>query len=343
MDFSIGFKNLPFVPEENQVIYVESVYDEKLNDLIRRNYEVLKQSFEFWGFCFVYLPLYFKDKEIEDKIRYTAPYIPSSVIEKIEKKNSYLLDFMTRPENRAKILPSLICCPRIVKDEWIFNGFTFDMYNVDVECSLNIAAITQKTRDIYYKNKEEEGQTLFRRGNQYENTLKTVEEKEIEEILANLQNTVRELRLRGVALGAIREIIDNQEPLSSLVITDDLRIFLPAYNNIEIVMSAQIKALYFLFLNHPEGIVLQNIEEYHSELINYYKQTSKGVLTPKMEESIRRLEVYGNNQINVLLTRIREAFCFKFDEHLARNYYVSGEKGEVYGIPLNPELIEWRD
>ena len=168
-------------------------------------------------------------------------------------------------------------------------------------------------------------------------------ECEIEEILKNIQTNVGKLRLMGVALGAIHEFIDEQEPLSPLVITEDLRIFLPQYNNIEIELSAQRKALFFLFLNHPEGIVLQRLDEYHNELLNYYKQTNNGVLTPKMEDSIKKLEEYGNNQLNVLITRIREAFCLKFDERLARNYFISGERGEPYRIPLDRDLLEWKE
>ena len=168
-------------------------------------------------------------------------------------------------------------------------------------------------------------------------------EREIEEILKNIQTNVGKLRLMGVALGAIHEFIDELEPLSPLVITEDLRIFLPQYNNIEIELSAQRKALFFLFLNHPEGIVLQRLEDYHNEFVNYYKQTNKGVLTPKMEESIKKLEEYGNNQVNVLITRIREAFCLKFDERLARNYFISGERGLLYRIPLDRDLVKWEE
>lgn len=189
----------------------------------------------------------------------------------------------------------------------------------------------------------EEGRTLFSKvmDETEESFLKG--ELEIKEILNNIQTNVGKLRLMGVALGAIHEFIDELEPLSPLVITEDLRIFLPQYNNIEIELSAQRKALFFLFLNHPEGIVLQHLEEYHNELLNYYKQTNNGVLTPKMEESIKKLEEYGNNQLNVLITRIREAFCLKFDERLARNYFISGERGQLYRIPLDPQLVEWEE
>jgi hypothetical protein len=191
------------------------------------------------------------------------------------------------------------------------------------------------------KRKEEDDDILFRCGDKEEEIVEPEIDTETAEIYAKVEAYVKLLRLKGIELAVIHEFIDRQEPLSPLVITDDLRLFLPLYNNIEIVMSAQIKALYFLFLNHPEGIVLQHLEEYHNELINYYKQTNNGILTPKMEESIKKLEAYGNNQLNVLIARIREAFCMKFDEHLARNYFISGEKGQPYRIPLNPQLVNW--
>lgn len=338
MKFSIGFKDLPFEPENFQVIYIESAYDDRLNEIIKNNYDALKKDFKYWGFSFVYLPLYFKEKEVEDRTCYTAPYLSLSVIKNIEKSSSYLLNFMTRPENRTKVLPSLICCPNMEGDEWIFKGFTFDLPDANAGCCLNIAEITKKVRDIYSANDSDN--IRFRI---VDDIPKTPEDKEIKEILDNLEVTVRKLRLRGIALSAIREFIDEQEPLSPLVITEDLRLFLPLYNNIEIELSAQKKALYFLFLNHPEGIVLQHLGDYHNELVNYYKQTNNGVLTPKMEESIRKLETYGNNQLHVVIARIREAFCVKFDERLARNYFIRGEKGQPYIISLDQELIKWED
>ena len=73
----------------------------------------------------------------------------------------------------------------------------------------------------------------------------------------------------------------------------------------------------------------------------YYRQTNNGVLTPKMEESMKKLEAYGNNQLHVIITRIRGAFCSNFDERLASNYFISGERGEPYRIPLDPQLVEW--
>lgn len=392
--YSIAFKNLPFSPDENQVIYVENVYDENVNNFIRENYDCLVAEFRKKNLEFVYLPLYF-NTEFEMKLRYYAPYISEREI----LQSSYMLDFMVRPENKIHITPSLIFHPKQREDEWVFSALYMDDINT------NVADIVQKVDDVivcltirdvlsgvkkaefqivkpvededddilfrlpdepenlnepesFYgegDNKSEgyenstmfkekpDDDILFRSGDDKEEIVESEIDPETAEIYAKVETYVKLLRLKGIELAVIHEFIDKQEPLSTLVITEDLRLFLPLYNNIEIELSAQKKALYFLFLNHPEGIVLQHLEEYHNEFVNYYKQSNKGVLTPKMEESIKKLEAYGNNQLNVLIARIREAFCLKFDEHLARNYFISGEKGQPYRIPLASNLIEWEE
>lgn len=73
------------------------------------------------------------------------------------------------------------------------------------------------------------------------------------------------------------------------------------------------------------------------------------ICCPNMEgdewifKGFTKLETYGNNQLHVVIARIREAFCIKFDERLARNYFIHGEKGQPYIISLDQELIKWED
>ena len=415
MRLSVGLRDLPFTPDNKQVIYVENSYDEKVNLFIKKNYDSLVAGFRFYGLEFVYLPLYFNANDIETKVRYYAPYLVSQIKEPDSLRSSYLLNYMVHPENKTKLPASLLFAPRQETGEWIYHGFSLDDM---IGSGAGVVDVVEKTNNEILRikaeiegevrfrispsddndserarfrkvpaeeeNKVEESRTLFRkveespeesldRTRREEEKLKkkrrswgfgslfsewmcdmavSLDEEDDEEyneaqgnvgeILADLQANVEKLRLMGVALGAIHEFIDKQEPLSQLVITDDLRLLLPLYN-VEIELSAQKKALYFLFLNHPEGIVLQCLEDYHNEFVNYYKQTNKGVLTPKMKESIKKLEEYGNNQLNVLITRIREAFCLKFDERLARNYFISGERGESYRIPLDQDLVKWEE
>lgn len=379
MNFQLSFANLPFKPDKSQVIYVEEFYDEQANRFITDNYHELKQWFEYRGHEFIYLPMLFKDDELKRKVLYYAPYLETKIVADKSLRSSYLLNFLSSSHLGEAVKPSILFGPERCGDEWLFQAYELPLSGVaskdiiqllDAVSSgtlfVNESCATSENVLMNYQPSSEPRSSMSIESDEKRSALKRslfsrmvdkiqgelfeddVEEyaplrDEVAEILESLENNVKKLRLQGVTLSAIHEFIDKQEPLSPLVITDDLRIFLSQYNNIEIELSAQRKALYFLFLNHPEGIVLQRLEEYHKELMNYYKQTSGGVVTPRMEESIKRLETYGNNQLNVVLTRIREAFCTKFDERLARHYYITGERGQAYKIGLPSELIRWEE
>ena len=47
------------------------------------------------------------------------------------------------------------------------------------------------------------------------------------------------------------------------------------------------------------------------------------------------------NSINEKCARIRAAFVNKFDEHLAKNYYITGNRGGVKKITLPRDLVVW--
>lgn len=166
---------------------------------------------------------------------------------------------------------------------------------------------------------------------------------ETDRILRDLRNTVQKLRLEGVSLMAIHEFIDKQEPLSRMTITSDYRIFLPDYNNMEIEMGALPKAVYFLFLRYPEGIVYKHMPDYFGELLNIYKQLRPGTDEARLNLTITKVVNPLGNALNENIARIRKAFVEKFDEHLANNYIITGERGSQYSIPLDRNLITWEE
>ena len=127
MKYSIAFRGLPFEPEKRQVIYVENLYDERINAIIRDIYEQLKWTFKRANLDFIYLPMFFNDEETKEKILYYAPYLTSEIIENAELRNNYLLSYMSNLGNREKIGPSLIYAPQKEDDEWIFQGQSIDL------------------------------------------------------------------------------------------------------------------------------------------------------------------------------------------------------------------------
>lgn len=167
--------------------------------------------------------------------------------------------------------------------------------------------------------------------------------QETQRLLAELQANVQRLRLEGVSLMAIHEFIDKQEPLSRMVITEDYRILLPEYNGMEIEMGALPKAIYFLFLRYPKGIVCKHMPDYYNELLGIYRQLRPNTDEARLNLTVTKVVNPLGNALNENIARIRKAFVEKFDEHLAANYIVTGERGQQYAVPLDRDLISWEE
>jgi hypothetical protein len=162
-----------------------------------------------------------------------------------------------------------------------------------------------------------------------------------DDLIEEIRIRIGELKKRGVQKHLIRDILDDHLTLSRLVITQDFRIFLPDYNNKEIVMAPLPKAVFLLFLNHPEGIIFKQLHDYYSELLGTYKQLTNRVVEIGIRKSIRDLTDPTKNSINEKCSRIREAFLKEFDDRFAHHYYVTGKYGEPKKIILPRELVKW--
>ena len=132
---------------------------------------------------------------------------------------------------------------------------------------------------------------------------------------------------------------DDSEKLSRLVITKDFRILLPDYYNMEIKMEPLVKAVYFLFLKHPEGIMFKFLPDYREELTQIYVNLKPNGMNERVLQSIEDVTNPTLNSINEKCARISGAF--QFDEKLARHYYIEGKRGEAKKIALPRDLVVW--
>ena len=109
--------------------------------------------------------------------------------------------------------------------------------------------------------------------------------------------------------------------LSPLVITEDYRFLLPDYGNREVQLSPIHKALYLLFLIHPEGIEFKNLVDHREELFALYRQIGNRIDPDKITETVNRLTNPLDNAINEKCSRIKAAFSDLMDEYQA-DYYI---------------------
>ena len=157
---------------------------------------------------------------------------------------------------------------------------------------------------------------------------KTVEEvaEELKGLVGALKQQNRTdliLRASGVPLLEQLRIEAARGQLSRLLITKNFRFILMDHGNKEIELQPVHKAVYLLFLAHPEGIEFKQLSDYREELLGYYLKMSQSIDKQKVEESIDRLVNPLDNAINEKCSRIKNVFLSLMDEYSASYYIVS--------------------
>lgn len=112
--------------------------------------------------------------------------------------------------------------------------------------------------------------------------------------------------------------------LSRLMITRDYRFLLIDLDNKEIELQPVHKAVYLLFLAHPEGIEFKRLRDYREELLKYYMATARLMDKEKIIESVEHLVNPLDNAINEKCSRIKRVFNGLMDEYTASYYIISG-------------------
>lgn len=188
-------------------------------------------------------------------------------------------------------------------------------------------------------------------------------ERTPEEIAVDLSLSVKELVAAGrkdlllKAIGAplLEElrIEAARAKLSRLLITKDYRFFLMDLGNKEIELQPVHKAVYLLFLAHPEGIEFKRLTDYRAELTRYYMGTAKMMDKEKILEGVDHLVNPLDNAINEKSSRIKKVFLDIMDEYTASYYIISGHtQKHIAGssriwyerlkvITLPRELVVW--
>lgn len=128
--------------------------------------------------------------------------------------------------------------------------------------------------------------------------------------------------------------------LSRLTITNKFAIILTDYNK-EVKMEPLTKAVYLLYLYHPEGIAFKHLPDYKDELQDIYSKLKPLGLN---ESAIKSIDDVTNpllNSINEKCSRIRAAFVAEVDNSFADQYYITGKSGEKKKIILPRDMVVW--
>ena len=157
--------------------------------------------------------------------------------------------------------------------------------------------------------------------------------------ILRIQN-MEKLMALGLTGDTLRFILGTKREYSKMHINSAADIYLEDYDR-HIKMDDKTKALYFLFLRHPEGISIKGLPEHIEELVDLYQSISGRDDKQAMRRTMENLANPFHNDINVSISRIKKAFVEAFDDDLAKAYYVDGGRNEVRKIALDRSLVSW--
>ena len=338
-----------------ELIYVANEEDKELTDLFESNPDMLEGWGKMIGYHVIYLPLLLKQLQKAEVLKYRAPYMSEAEINKINIGNDFMLRFLDNPDDGNRIKQGFIRTEDIHRGSDGTDKAINRFYPISSKCNEPIADqlhnISKQIHDETYnsgkwlinKHKIDDEQRHFdippRNADTRFNS--QLGSESIDDLIDEVKERIVKLRQRGVSQFILEQLIHPDDRLSRLVVTKDYRILLPDYNNMEIKMEPLAKAVYLLFLKHPEGIVFKCLPDYRKELAEIYVKLRPLGLSDRALQSIEDVTNPLLNSINEKCARIRGAFVGQFDDHMARHYYIDGRRGEAKKISLPRDLVVW--
>ena len=173
------------------------------------------------------------------------------------------------------------------------------------------------------------------------NTHRNIEKQDLyNELVEELKDKVRKLKEYGLSEKDIVSLLHSEQPSLQLTVSKDYKVFL-GEKRVEVCMEPLLKAVYLLFLKHPEGIVFKDLPDYRKELAYLYDKVRPWGLTDRTLQSIEDVTNPTLNSINEKCARIKKIFLGILGSEMAEHYYIKGTRGEPKGIDLPRDLVVW--
>lgn len=313
---------------ENCIIFVEGNRHRALNRFMERHQEKIKNFLTFNGVNIkkfsIIKPSDEGERTVRNLILRKCPTLNEEQLqEKIssaaaESQNSRLL-FIARTWQYGEYgCEAYIIC----EDEW----------NAKRGYLMQLALFARELIEI---GKERERQRLLHIGG---DRYKTPEKEELSHIEDEENN---EWLCNDLLADSL--CVETEKTISPIHFDSKFNISLPKYPQITIKLDPLPKSLYLLFLSHPEGIFLKEIQNYEKELRCIYSVVSGRKNPTVINRMFNSLVDPTDNPLHKNISIIRRSFMSQLSYEIAQNYIPTHGRNTAHNIPLDDSLIEIPD
>ena len=339
VSFFVKHDEASIEPDEREILFYSPTPVQEIENAISGHLEEIKEAFTQKGYRFVFLPDFNDSFDVQAevaRINYFSPAIDNPQHPFVPLTYSDIKEALKIPPKVDA--PCFIRCKR--KNEEPMR-FTFWMIDI-TQCGGILASVREYLKlvgdrrlyniisdnEIRLANEEKPADDRF--------------DADMYLIGKEIRERIEKLRAMGLSYLAIRKLIgDHPDKPSKLHIDKHNKLILTDFGNKEIKLEPLHKAVFFLFLRHPEGIYFKDLGDYREELGAIYREITGREDIAGIQDSINKLTDPLNNSINEKCARIKNAFVSEFREEVAQWYFIDGKKGEKKSIKLPRELVTW--
>lgn len=193
-------------------------------------------------------------------------------------------------------------------------------------------------------------------GADYAGLLEGMEAAQLLVLMGQVLERLRELEARDAALQKARDSARSKaqdedganvpepealrEP-SKLYIDSAYNIRLDGPDGMPLPLRPLVKALFILFLRHPEGIRLKERDRFHTELSDIYAVIAPNTSAEDREKRIGRLMDLTDNAFSENTSALNARLDKILPPGTAGHYQILGTNGHPRRIPLDPLLVCW--
>lgn len=334
---------------DKALIYIQSDKYNDYDNLINEHYHFIENFLDSKEITFIYFPKLLNNEHFSKVMDYHYPYIKEFQHTDITPLYHQLI----RELGVDVIKPGLVYTTEYSDNIKYFELPFPEFFNTHVKISKFLTEITEQINEIkvlsdrpMFRFDDDDFKSPLFEFEIRESTEKNTTDDNFAtgafEIPQELREQIREVQKSGhltILIDYLQVLNRAARKLSRLKITNDNKIFFVDYDMKEVKMSPLPKALYFLFLRHPEGIMLKDMRDYRDELTEIYQNISFRENMDNIRKSIDNLTNPFDNSVNEKCSRIREAFIKVVAEEIAENYFITGKRAEPKIVKLNRELV----
>ena len=169
-----------------------------------------------------------------------------------------------------------------------------------------------------------------------------LERMEAEELLALMEKVQERLRAMGISADASGATLKPEAAAPvELYIDRQYTIRMEAPDGPALPLRPLVKALFILFLRHPEGILLKQRDQYRQELEEIYAVICPNTAVEDVRARVGRLVNLQDNSFSEKASVLNARLEDLLPKGTADDYKIQGYNGHSRRIPINPLLINW--